>query len=161
MVIADTATLIALPNTWEGNKGPAGVDITLNEDRTKITSAVESTTPWTYVEDDGAVKFAKNETDSLYCINDNNGIRVGNREGTAFVIEANENGSNYLKNVLLTRYIGVYVNNMDWRCYTSVNSNIKGTRTAFYKKVQAVVEPQVVNIEISLRNRQSQTLVIL
>ncbi|MCR5153085.1 MAG: hypothetical protein K6A98_08055, partial [Prevotella sp.] len=149
VVIADTATLIALPNTWEGNKGPAGVAITLNEDRTKITSAVESTTPWTYVEDDGTVKFAKNETDSLYCISDNNGIRVGEGEGTAFVIEANENGSNYLKNVLRTRYIGVYVNNMDWRCYTSVNANIKGTRTAFYKKVQAVVEPQVVNIEIS------------
>ena len=40
--------------------------------------------------------------------------------------------SGYLKNVALSRYVGVY-NNQDWRSYTSVHANIAGQTLGFWK----------------------------
>ena len=65
----------------------------------------------------------------LYCINDNNGVRVGTNSNKAFEVE---NG--YLKNSATSRFVGVY-NAQDWRCYANTNGNIKDQTFAFYKKV--------------------------
>ena len=68
----------------------------------------------------------------LYCTNTNNGTRVGTNTNKTFTIDAT---SGYLKHSVTSRYIGVY-NNADWRCYTSVNENIKNQTLKFYKYVE-------------------------
>ena len=65
----------------------------------------------------------------MYCTNSNNGVRVGINENKTFEIK---NG--YLYNKGQSRYVGIY-NSQDWRCYTSINSNISNQTLAFYKKV--------------------------
>ena len=72
--------------------------------------------------EDGQYKFKLqgSEDDYLYCINNNNGLRVGGGENNVFKID----DSSYLYNVGQSRYIGVY-NAQDWRSYTSINDNIK------------------------------------
>ena len=69
----------------------------------------------------------------LYCTNTNNGVKVGNNDSKIFTIDAE---SGYLKHEGTSRFIGVY-NAQDWRCYTSINSNIEGQTLAFYVKKNA------------------------
>ena len=65
----------------------------------------------------------------LYCINDNNGVRVGDNENKTFKIDGN-----YLYNIGQERYLGVY-NNQDWRCYSTINANIQNQTLGFYVKI--------------------------
>ena len=65
----------------------------------------------------------------LYCTATNNGVRVGTNTNKAFTFE-----SNYLKHVETGRYVGVYTTNPDWRCYTSINTNIQGQTFQFFVK---------------------------
>ena len=79
----------------------------------------------------------------LYCTNTNNGVRVGTNINNVFTfvdggIVGEEEQSNYLFNSSTERYIGIY-NRSDWRCYTSVNNNIKNQSFAFYKKATSTV----------------------
>ena len=67
----------------------------------------------------------------LYCTNANNGVRVGTNANKTFTIDAS---SGYLKHTGTSRYVGVYVTNPDWRCYTSTTTNIGNQTLAFYKK---------------------------
>ena len=67
----------------------------------------------------------------LYCTNSNDGVRVGTNENKVFTIDAT---SGYLKNTATSRYVGVYITNPDWRCYTSTTGNIVDQTLAFYKK---------------------------
>lgn len=71
---------------------------------------------------------AKGTTDKLYCTSTNDGVRVGEGENNLYSIN-----SNYMYNNGTTRYIGVQ-GEVDWRCYTSINSTITGQTLAFYKK---------------------------
>ena len=64
----------------------------------------------------------------LYCTNTNNGVRVGTNEDKTFTID-----NNYLKHTATSRYVGIY-SSQDWRCYTSINSNITGQSFAIYKQ---------------------------
>ena len=65
----------------------------------------------------------------LYSTSSNNGIRQGTGENRDWVVDTE---SGYLKNVALSRYVGVY-NNQDWRSYTSVHANIAGQTLGFWK----------------------------
>ena len=67
----------------------------------------------------------------LYCNNANEGVRVGTNANKTFTISGN-----YLKNTATSRYVGVYITNPDWRCYTTNTgtSNIANQTLAFYKK---------------------------
>lgn len=77
-------------------------------------------------------------TTTLYCLDSNNGLRIGTGSGTysdVFFMDA----SGYLKATIgnVTRYVGIY-SSQDWRCYTSPNANnIKDQTFAFYKRVDA------------------------
>jgi hypothetical protein len=76
----------------------------------------------------------------MYCINNNNGIRVGDNDGdrSKFVIKTkSSNQANFLYNPYTKRYLGVHIN-QDWRCYDNFNNEIKATVTAFYKMVESV-----------------------
>ena len=70
----------------------------------------------------------------VYCTNSNNGVRVGTNNNNVFSIYDNE-GVDFLFNEATSRYVGVY-NSQDWRCYTSINANIKNNVLAFYKKTE-------------------------
>jgi RPA family protein len=79
----------------------------------------------------------------LYCTNANNGVRVGTNSNNTFTfvdggIVGEEEQAYYLFNSSTERYIGIY-NRSDWRCYTSVNNNIKNQSFAFYKKATSTV----------------------
>ena len=79
----------------------------------------------------------------LYCTNANNGVRVGTNSNNVFTIVDGgvideEEQAYYLFNSSTERYIGIY-NRSDWRCYTSVNNNIKNQSFAFYKKATSTV----------------------
>ncbi len=70
-------------------------------------------------------------TDKLYCNNSNDGVRVGSGAANTFSIN---NSYIYTSATTDSRYLGVY-NATDFRCYTSINSNITGQTLAFYKKI--------------------------
>ena len=86
---------------------------------------------WTVEKDGDNISFLAGET-YLYCTSTNNGVRVGTNANKVFSIDAT---SGYLYNNATSRYIGVY-NGADWRCYTSVNSNITGQTLGFYVLAQ-------------------------
>lgn len=138
VVIADTASKTAIINTNGSGKAPVAVAITLGESNATITSSVEASLQWVVTVEDGTYKFNVEESSNyLYSTNSNNGLRVGTSENNVFTIFASGD-SVYLVNSVTKRYVGVYKNGgtpQDWRSYTSINNNIKQTRTAFYKKV--------------------------
>ena len=64
----------------------------------------------------------------LYCTTANDGVRVGTGDNKNFKID-----KSYLYNIQTTgRYLGVYADKLDFRCYTSISNNISGQTLAFY-----------------------------
>lgn len=82
---------------------------------------------WTVTVSNGSYQFGTG-TNYLYCTSANNGVRVGSNANNAFQIK-----DDYLFNTATSRYVGVY-NSQDWRCYTSINNNIKDQTFSFFKK---------------------------
>ena len=125
----------AMSNGNGASTAPSAVSITLNEDGTKITGAVADNLKWNVGEVGNSYVFYPNGDNKkwLYCTDSNNGVRVGINDNKTFVLKT-DNGNNYLGlfNTTQKRYVGVY-SGSDWRCYTSVNSNITGQQIAFYK----------------------------
>ena len=81
---------------------------------------------------DGYVFYPNGSSDTwLYCTDANNGVRVGTNANKLFTVS--EEG--YLYNEGTSRYIGIY-NKENWRCYTSINNNIKNETFSFFKKVK-------------------------
>lgn len=131
VVIVDEASSRAMSNDQGTAKAPVATQVTLSDDKSEISSEVTANLQWTVTISNGSYKFSTGN-DSLYCTNTNNGMRVGTNSNNAFTIFDNS-GVNFLLNTATSRYVGVY-NNSDWRCYTSINANIKETITSFYKK---------------------------
>lgn len=126
-----------------GTSAPKATDVTLKSDKSEISSGViaamqfKVTIGTTKIDnvDTRSYQFA-NGDNYLYCTNTNNGVKVGTNDANVFIIKKADANSeeDFIFNTTQSRYLGVY-NNQDWRCYTTVNNNIKGTVTAFYKKV--------------------------
>ena len=140
VVIVDQTTATALPNDKGTSSAPNAEPVTLNGDMSAILDDVADNLQWEVTVSDAGYQFGVAGTDSyLYCTNTNNGVRVGTNENNVFKWVADAENANstepYLVNVATNRYVGVY-NSQDWRCYTSINNNIKATVTAFYKKVK-------------------------
>ncbi len=137
VVIVDQTTTMAMPNDGGTSKAPAATAVTLSDDLSQISSDVADNLQWVVTADNGTYKFGVPGTENyLYCTSTNNGVRVGTNENNTFTWVADEENANstkpFLVNVATARYIGVY-NSQDWRCYGSINNNIKATVTAFYK----------------------------
>lgn len=94
---------------------------------------------WTVTKDGANITFNAGDK-ALYCTNSNNGVRVGSNANDVFSIDAT---SGYLFNNATSRYIGVY-NSQDFRCYTSVNSNIQKQTLAFFVLSEGGEEPVAV-----------------
>ena len=138
VAIVDQTSATAMSNDKGTSAAPAATAVTLNDDKSEITGEVAENLQWVVTASEGSYKFGVSGTENyLYCTNTNNGVRVGTNENNSFKWIADAENTNstesFLVNEATTRYVGVY-NNADWRCYTSIINNIKGTVTAFYKK---------------------------
>lgn len=76
--------------------------------------------------------YGSNKEDYLYCTDKNDGVRVGHY-GDSDLYNIFKIQDNYLYNVAHGRYLGVYNDNQEWRCYTSINTNIKDQTFDAYK----------------------------
>ena len=125
----------AMSNNNGTNSAPSAVSVTIADG--KITSEVASNIKWNISGNatSGYVFYPNGSTDTwLYCIGDNNGVRVGTNKDKTFTIS-----SNYLYHSTTKRYVGVY-NGTDWRCYTSNTGNIKDQSFSYYKRVLTEVD---------------------
>lgn len=135
VAIVDETSSKALFNGNAASSAPTATAVTLSSDKNEITGEVATTLKWEVIVSNGnSYQFKVPGTDNyLYCTNTNNGVRVGTNNNNVFTI-FDSDGVGFLLNSATNRYIGVY-NNQDWRCYTSINNNIKDTKLAFYKFV--------------------------
>lgn len=117
-------------NNGTGN-APDAVSITYANN--KLTSEPAETIVWTVSVDETNYIFHPNGDTAkwLYCTNGNNGVRVGDNTNKNFVLDS-ETG--YLKHIATSRFLGVYLTIPDWRCYTSINDNIKNQTFQFFVK---------------------------
>lgn len=119
----------ALANNNGTSAAPTAVSVTISN--SYLTSTVGDNIKWTIggnATDGYTFYLYGNNENSLYCTNSNNGVRVGTNSNNKFTVS----DEGYLVNSATSRYIGVY-NSADWRCYTSINSNIEGQTFKFYK----------------------------
>ena len=129
VAIVDLTKGLVMTNSNGAGAAPAAVAITLNDDKTEVDEEVKETWQWVVTVGEEGFQFGVEGTENyLYCTNTNNGVRVGTNENNVFSIK-----DAFLFNNGQSRYIGPY-NTQDWRCYTSINNNIKGTEIAFFKK---------------------------
>ena len=128
----------AMSNDKGTSGGPEAVAVTISSDGQKLTSVVEDNIKWNISGDatDGYTFYPDGNANTwLYCTNTNNGVHVGtNTNNTTY--------TNYLFNNETSRFLGIY-NSQDWRCYATINSNIKDQTFAFYKKV---FEPEEIEV---------------
>ena len=150
VVIVDQTTSKAMSNNKGTSYAPSAVEVTLNGDKSEITSEVAATIQWALTTsgtgESKTFKFA-NSTAFLYVTKTNNGVRVGSGERNTFtIVSGGDNDGYYLYNGdgKDPRNVGCYEGS-DWRCYGSINSNIKGNNNAFYKKTASSgpVDPSV------------------
>ena len=120
----------AMPNSYGTGNAPSAVDVTMVGNT--LAGDIAENLKWNLsIGEDGYTFYPNGETESwLYCNNNNNGVRVGTNENNVFTMTP----EGYLYNNATSRYIGIY-NRQDWRCYTSINNNIKNQTFAFYKRV--------------------------
>lgn len=127
----------AMSNDKGASAAPSAVSIKLSEDGTTIKSSVTEILKWNVGKgkvENSYVFYPNGDNNKwLYCTDSNNGVRVGTNDNKTFVLKT-DNGNNYLGlfNTTQKRYVGVYIGS-DWRCYTTVNKNIKEQQIAFYK----------------------------
>lgn len=140
VVIVDQYTSRAMRNDGGSSNAPIAYKIKLNEDKSEIEEEVDAVYQWVVTVSDIYYQFRVPNTENyLYCNKSNNGVRVGTNSNNLFSIykDPGNNKANFLKSKTQLRYLGVNRNNniIDWYSYESINSTIKYTITAFYKKV--------------------------
>ena len=117
-----------LPNN--GDAKAAAKAITGTVSGNTLTTSEKDLFGWKVVKGADSFQLVSAATGKyLYSTSSNNGIRQGTGENRDWVVDTE---SGYLKNVALSRYVGVY-NNQDWRSYTSVHANIAGQTLGFWK----------------------------
>jgi len=153
VIVGDNGSTYAMSNDGGASSAPSAVEVTLSSNKQKITSTVTDNIKWNISgnADDGYTFYPDGETEKwLYTINSNNGVRVGvNETNNLFIIQ-----DDYLFNTATSRYVGIY-NSQDWRCYTSINSNIEDQTFAFYKKI---IEPEEIVVSFNKRAEGFSTL---
>ena len=142
VVIVDETSAKALPNNGGTSSAPTATAVTLNSDKSEITSTVGTTLRWEVEVLTSTFRFGVPSTTTqfyncLYCTNNNNGVRVGTNSNNQFSWDSS---TNKLKNEATKRWVGVY-NEQDWRCYTTSDGNVATTTTVFYKLVEVETSP--------------------
>ncbi len=136
--IADAAELVivgtnangewAMTNANSTSAAPATSGVMVAD--SKLVNEPADNIIWTFAKgtNAGEYQFRASAETWLYTTNTNNGVRVGTNSNKFFKLN-----SGYLYNVATSRYVGIY-QDQDWRCYTSINDNIKNQSVAFYVK---------------------------
>ena len=125
-----SSTYYAMSNDKGTTSGPTPVVVTTSGN--KLANDPATNIVWYVGEDvDKRIFYATAAKDKwLYCISDNNGVRVGTNTAKTFAWS-----NNYLQHVDTERYLGIY-NTQDWRCYDShTATNIANQTFQFYVKV--------------------------
>ena len=130
VIVGNNGDNYAMKHTDATSSAPTVVAVTVAENT--LSGTIDENIQWNLtVSSDGYTFYpAGSATTWLYCISNNNGLRVsaGNYPKVFIMKE------DYLYNVGQGRYVGIY-NSQDWRSYTSINNNIANQTFAFYKKV--------------------------
>lgn len=128
----------AAPNNG-GTNAPTATAVTVVGDKLAIAPA--ETLQWTVtVVEEGVYQFSVGDN-YLKCTDTNNGVKVGTGDYNTFDINTT-NEKQYLHttetmtNATSGRYLGIY-NTQDWRCYNSVNNNIKDGSLVIFKDASA------------------------
>lgn len=127
----------AAPNNGSG--APAATVVAVAN--SKLSNSPAETLQWTVtVVEDGVYQFSKG-TNYLKCTDTNNGVRVGTGDYNTFdVVVENEKSYLHTTETMTSatngRYLGIY-NTQDWRCYSSVNNNIKDGSLVIFKDASA------------------------
>ena len=144
VIVGNNGSYFAMPNDG-GASAPTATSITVTNN--KLTVAPADKLKWNLSGNstDGYIFYPNGSTTTyLYCLDNNNGIRVGTGSGdysNTFTLHT----SGYLTATIGSnnRYVGIY-NSSDWRCYTSPNAtNIKDQTFGFYKRQVASTDPAV------------------
>ena len=131
----DGATWV-LPSTQKGDKGGPLAATLDGVSGDTLTLEDISDYGWNIQKaaDDSGYTIQSNG-EYLYSKDTNNGVKVGNPEDNSNIWNI-DSTSGYLCVKLsesTTRYLGVY-NSQDWRCYTSINNNIKNQTLNFWRQ---------------------------
>ena len=129
VIVGNNGSDYAMSNGNGTGSAPTAVAVTIVDNKLSIAPA--ENIQWTISGNatDGYTFYPYGTTGTwLYCTNTNDGVRVGTNSNKTFTIS-----SGYLLNSATTRYVGIY-NSQDWRCYTSINNNIKDQTFAYYVK---------------------------
>ncbi len=127
VIVGNNGDNFAMSNDKGTTAAPAAVSVSVQDDKLMLEPAANI--QWTLTKSGSNYTFKpKGEETHLYCTNTNNGVRVGTNANSTFTLD-----QGYLKHEATSRYVGIY-NSADWRCYTSINSNISGQTFAFYVK---------------------------
>ena len=126
-------TTWAMTNDKGTTAAPVASVVTLSADA--LAAEPDANLKWVVSNDNGTLTIYPYGTYEtwLYCTNTNNGVRVGTGEAKEFTINGNYL---YTSQTTDARYLGVY-DGANWRCYTSINSNIEDQTLAFYVKKNA------------------------
>ena len=156
----------AMTNDNGASDAPAAISVAVVENT--LSGEIAGNLQWNISGNatDGYTFYPNGDNESwLYCTNANNGVRVGTNENNIFTFVSGgevdeEQQADYLFNIATERYVGIYATNPDWRCYTSINNNIKNQSFAFYKKTSTTVTQTIAlspgwnwfsaNVEITL-----------
>lgn len=142
IVIVDATSKRAISNNKGTSNPPEATSVTISSNGNNITSEVGANIQWVLESPEmGVYQFKDpNTSNYLYCTNTNNGVRVGSNDNNKFsyayyysTTQNDEYDGYFLNNLATNRFVGPY-SNQDWRCYTSINNNIRASNTVFYKK---------------------------
>ena len=133
VIVGNNSKNYAMTNDKGTGAAPAATEVTVVGKT--LSGPIDDNLQWNISGDaENGYVFYPNENSEtwLYCTNSNNGVRVGTNDDKTFTIS----DEGYLLHSATSRYVGIY-NSQDWRCYTSINSNIEGQTFKFYKKIDA------------------------
>ena len=121
----------ALYNGNGASKAPVAVVCSVSGN-TMTAEQSSSDIGWNISNNSGTLIIYKAGTKDawLYSTNTNNGTRVGSNNSNTWVIDS---ASGYLKHEGTGRYLGVYLTNPDWRCYTNTTGNTANQTLGFWK----------------------------
>ena len=124
-------TIYALSSSNGTSSAPTATILTASN--SALSATPTDNLIWNISKNDDSYTIYPNSTTEtwLYCISDNNGVRVGTNTNKTFTIDAE---SGYLKHTATGRYLGVYRDKPDWRCYTNTTGNTANQTLGFYKK---------------------------
>ncbi len=135
VAIVDLTSSRAMSNNNGSSNVPTAISVKLSADQSEITGTVRETIQWVVNKySDGNLQFKISGTSNyLYCLDKNDGLRVGTNTNHQFVI-----ADGFLKETKTKRFLGVYYGT-SWKAYSTIDGDIASTVTAFYKRFSVPV----------------------